>query len=280
MGSWQDAKIEIDGEEVILSELDDIDEETFLQIQQSQEASRNEDLRDKYINKEELDDISLQILEISKNKGDLTKILNAKKNYIDPLEKFDLTQESHQEALVRQKYMIESNGKLSQKDLDTIIKNRKEDLSLDKEAEEYAEALKKGFDDFLKKENEKAVKAQEDLRESTKATRKQVKEHLSKYGLKDTAIKPMLDFISADKGNDPIMQAVEELKKDPEALSDFLFYLNNKEEYLKAIGEKATKGKDVNVLRTLNLIPKKQETKAGKQQPKEEKDPLVLRYIN
>lgn len=280
MGSWQDAKIELDGEEVTLSELENLDEDTFLQIQQSQEAAKNEDLKDKYINKEELDEISLQIVEISKNKGDLSKVLDVKKRYIDPLEKFDLTQESHQEALVRQKYMIESNNKLSQKDLDLIIKSRKEDLTLDREAQEYADGLKAGFGQFLKQEEDKAKEAQSALKETVKTTKKSVRDELSKYGLKDTAIKPLLDFITSDKENDPLTAQVDELRKNPEQLAELLMFLNNKEDYIKAIGEKATLGKETKFLRTLNLIPGKKETKAGKQEPKEEKEKLVLKYIN
>jgi hypothetical protein len=279
MGTWQDAKIELNGEEVTLSELENLDEETFLQIQQSQDTVKDEDLKDKYINKEELDDISLQIVEISKNKGDLSRVLDVKKRFIDPLEKFDLTQESHQEALVRQKYLIESNNKLSQKDLDIIIKNRKEDLTLDKEAQEYADGLKSGFKQFLQQEEDKAKTEIETTKETVKTTKKSVRDELSKYGLKDTAIKPLLDFITSDKNNDPISEQIEELKKNPEQFAELLMFLNNKEDYKKAIGEKATFGKETNILRTLSLIPGKKEVKAGKQEPAEEKETLQLKYI-
>lgn len=280
MGTWQDAKVDIDGEEVIISELDTLDEETFLQLQKSQEEARNEDLKDKYINKEELDDISLQIIEISKNKGDISKVLEVKKKFIDPLEKYDLEDELHQEALVRQKYQIESNNTLSQEDIDIIIEKRKKDLVLDKEAEEFAARLKTSFSNMMKAEQEKAEKERDTLKENEKVTKKSVRDILSKnYQLNDSATKSLLNFVSLSGEEDPLIDHVKKLKEDPEQLAELIMFLNKKKEYLKAVGENATKGKEMDVLRKLNFIPKQKEVKSGKQEQKEEKEKLVFKFI-
>lgn len=280
MGTWQDAKVDIDGEEVIISELDTLDEETFLQLQKSQEEARNEDLKDKYINKEELDDISLQIIEISKNKGDISKVLEVKKRFIDPLEKYDLENELHQEALVRQKYQIDSNNTLSQEDIDIIIEKRKKDLVLDKEAEEFAARLKTSFSNMMKAEQEKAEKERDTLKENEKVTKKSVRDILSKnYQLNDSATKSLLNFVSLSGEDDPLIDHVKKLKEDPEQLAELIMFLNKKKEYLKAVGENATKGKEMDVLRKLNFIPKQKEVKSGKQEQKEEKEKLVFKFI-
>lgn len=280
MGSWQDAKVEIDGEEVIISELDSLDEETFLQLQKSQEEAKKEDLKDKYINKEELDDISLQIIEISKNKGDISKVLQVKKQFIDPLEKYDLENEHHQEALVRQKYQIESNGTLSQEDIDIIIEKRKKDLSLDKEASDFAGKLKESYSNLLKAEQEKSENTRQAIQETEKTTKKSVRDILSKnYLQNDSATKALLNFVSLGQDEDPLLEQVKKLKEDPEQLAELIMFINKKEDYLRVIGEKATKGKEMDVLRKLNFIPKQKEEKAGKQAPEKEKETLTFKFI-
>src|SRR5699024_4489370 len=113
LGTWKDAKVEIDGKEVVLSEVEGLDEETFLSIQVAQDGLRDKDLKDKYIDKSELDEVGLKILEVSKEGGDWNKILQVKQKYIDPLENYDLNNEAHQEALVREKLFLNSGRTLS-----------------------------------------------------------------------------------------------------------------------------------------------------------------------
>lgn len=270
LGIWQDAKVEIDGEEVVLSEIGDLDEETFLNIQKSQHAAFKEDISEKYINKEELDEISLAIIDISKNKGDISRALDIKKRFIDPLEHFDLDNELHQEDLVRQKYMIQSNGALSESDIDAIIEARKKDLTLDKEAYEYAEQLKKGYKAYLANESKKLEEERLQEEQSIKNLKKQVRDSLEKYGLNDASRRSLSNFIGT-KDNDPLMEMIQEIKSDPDKLAELIFFLNKKDDYIKAISNKATKDTGTKVLRTLKFIQdSKKETKSGKQQIKNE----------
>lgn len=272
LGIWQDAKVEINGEEVILSELEDLDEDTFLNIQKSQDAAFKEDIGEKYINKEELDEISLAIIDISKNKGDISKALDIKKRFIDPLEHFDLDNEMHQEDLVRQKYMIQSNGSLSPKDIDAIIEARKRDLTLDKEASTYAEQLKKGYKTYLANESKRLEEEKINEENRVKDLKKQVRESLGKYGLNDASKRSLSNFIGT-KENDPLIEMVQEIKKDPEKLAELIFFLNKKEDYIKAIGNTVTKNTGTKVLKTLKFIQdSKKETKSGTPQTKEEKE--------
>jgi hypothetical protein len=277
-GAWQDAKMEINGEEVVLSELEDLDEETFLEIQKSQDQARQEDLKDKYIDKEELDEISLKIVEISKNKGDISKALDIKKRFIDPLEQFDLDDEAHQEALVRQKYHIESNGKLSREDIDVIIERKKKDLLLDKEASQYAESLKVGYKAYLDKENQKLAEEKVQEAENVKTLKKSVRDSLAKYGLNDASIKPLVNFIGT-KDNDPLIQMVNDIKKDPEQLAELIFFLNKKEDYIRAIGNKTTTGVETKLLKKLEFIrDNKKEEKSGQVKTKEKEEEFDLRF--
>lgn len=274
MGTWQNATVEINGEEVTLADIEDLDEETFLQIQKSQDTLRDQDLKDKYINKEELDEISLNIVEISKRGGDISNVLKVKQQYIDPLENFDLDNEQHQEVLVREKYRLQG---LAPKDIDSIVKSRKEDLTLDTEANEYAGRLKASYKKILEDQVEKTKQEEKEKQEKTKTLKKSLREAISAKGFtNDSTLRAL-----TETGLNGIDEQIKSIKEDPEKLADLVLFLNKREEYLKTQLDQSGKSEKDSVLRKLNIIPKQKEDKAGKQQEKkEEKSDLVFKYIN
>lgn len=283
IGSWKDAKIEINGEEVVLSEVGDLDEETFLEIQIAQEGLKQADLKDKYINKDELDEVGLQILEISKEGGDWNKILQIKQRYIDPLENYDLKNPNHQEALVREKLFLNSGSTLSKADLDSLIDTRKRNLTLDTEASEYAGQVKEAFYKYAEAEKQKAINDKNEVVKRSNELKTKTKTVLKGYNLADNAINPMLDLISHGD-NDAITGHINTIKSNPEVLAELVFFLSRPEDYKKYIVEKGTRGKSTEVLRTLNMIPKgsqgrshdiQEEKKTGRDLDKE----LNLRFV-
>lgn len=261
LGTWKDAKVEIDGKEVVLSEIEGLDEETFLSIQVAQEGLKDKDLKDKYIDKSELDEVGLKILEVSKEGGDWNKILQVKQKYIDPLENYDLNNEAHQEALVREKLFLNSGRTLSKHDLDSLIATRKRNLTLDTEAAEYAQDVKNAFNKYIEEEKNRAIEERKEVERTTTELKNKTKEVLKEYKLKDSAIGPMLDLV-AHGNNEVISDHIEGIKKDPKALAELVFFLTRPEDYKKHIIEKGTIGKSTEVLRTLNMIPKGSQNKS------------------
>lgn len=261
LGTWKDAKVEIDGKEVVLSEVEGLDEETFLSIQVAQDGLKDKDLKDKYIDKSELDEVGLKILEVSKEGGDWNKILQVKQKYIDPLENYDLNNEAHQEALVREKLFLNSGRTLSKHDLDSLIATRKRNLTLDTEAAEYAQDVKNAFNKYIEEEKNRAIEERKEVERTTAELKNKTKEALKEYKLKDSAIGPMLDLV-AHGDNGVITDHIEGIKKDPKALAELVFFLTRPEDYKKHIIEKGTIGKSTEVLRTLNMIPKGTQNKS------------------
>lgn len=278
-GKWQDVKLDIGGEEVILSEFGNLDEETFLHIQESFDKEKEEELKNKYINIEELNDMSKSFLEITKRGGNLRELIDVKEKFIDPLELYDLDNPQHQEALVRQKYHIESKGSLTKDDIDDIIENRKKNLTLDKEAIDFATKLKQTFQNALNSEKERLIKEEQVLEESLTNLKKGVREVLSsKFKLQDKGIASVTSLIPT-KNTDPLKEKIEQLKSNPEDFAEFLFFLDNKDEYYKAMSEKISGDKEVKFMKTLQIIPTK-EKGTPKAEQKEEKEPINFRIIN
>lgn len=274
MGTWQNATVEIDGEEVALADIENLNEETFLQIQKSQDTLRDQDLKDKYINKEELDEISLNIVEISKRGGDISNVLKVKQQYIDPLEHFDLDNEQHQEVLVREKYRLQG---LAQEDIEAIVERKKQDLTLDTEANQYASRLKASYKKILEDQVEKTKQEEKEKQEKTKTLKKSLRDAISAKGFtNDSTLRAL-----TETGLNGIDEQIKSIKEDPEKLADLVLFLNKREEYLKTQLDQSGKSEKDSVLRKLSIIPKQKEDKAGKQQEKkEEKSDLVFKYIN
>lgn len=255
LGTWKDATIETEDGEATLSEIEDLDEQTFLEIVQAQDAQRNEEIDQKFINKEDLDDISLKIIEISKNGGDIKDVLKAKETYIDNLNTYDLDNEQHQELLVRQKYKLK-NPELTDKQVDALINTHKEDLDLDTVATGFADDLKASYHKMLDDRKQEVAQLRQQEQEERKGLRKSLKETLKGYGLKDHALRPLIDSVTkeGEDGNLLIDNQFSELKKNPDELAEFLLWKNNREDYKKLISKKQTDREKKDTLIKLNLL--------------------------
>ena len=265
IGTWQDAEVEIEGEEVKLSELENLDKETFLEIVKAQDAKRNDELNEKFINKEDLDDISLKIIDISKNGGDIKDVLKAKETYIDNLNTYDLENEDHQELLVRQMYQM-NNPNFSEKQIDNLVNTDKSDLELDTKAKEFADNLKASYNKMLDDEKQNAEQQKVQQEEERKQLRKGMRESLKEFGLdKESAVKPLIDSATKE-GEDglPIDKQYAELKKDPKQLAEFALWLNNREDYKSKISEKQSFKDKKDTMVKLNLLKGKKDNKSAK----------------
>lgn len=272
IGTWQDAEVEIEGETVVLSELEDIDEETFLNLVQAQDAEKNKELESKFINKEDLDEISLKIIEISKNGGDIKEVLKAKETYIDNLNTYDLDNEFHQEQLVRQKYKLQ-NPNFSEKQIDTLVKVHKDDLDLDTVAKEFADDLKKSYHMMLDKEKEKATSLKLQQEEERKVLRKDLKSSLLELGISDGAARPLIDAVTKQTENGFLIdQQFQDMKKDPKELAEFLLWKNDRESYKKIVSKKETDNSKKDTLVKLNLLRGKHTSTKNKAEKTEASD--------
>src|SRR5690606_22053741 len=209
------------------SELEEIDEETFLQITEAQENLKKE----KYVNKEDLDDVSRQIFEIKQNGGDITELLRVKEELINPLEGYNLDNEVHQEALVRHMYAME-NRSLTQKQIDKLIEDDKKELELDSKAVKFANKLKSSYMAELERKKQEVLDNQQKEKEALKQLKKSLKEELSNLGVKEKSIYPILELVT-QKGTKgfQVDDDFQKLKEDPQLFAEYLVWRNSPEDY-------------------------------------------------
>jgi hypothetical protein len=252
-GIWEDYVIDYKGEETPISEIEDLDEDTFFEIIKAQKEENEKDISSNYINKSELDEISLEVIEISKNGGDISNVLKIKEQFINPLESYDLNEEDHQEELVRQMYSME-NKALSSKQIDSLIQSDKVDLELETKATNFANKLKDSFKETLRQQKQATYDNKQKQEDDTKKLKKDLREEFKNLGYDKPAFtSPLIDKATSKEGFD---QEIKSLREDPKMLAEFLIWKSNPEEYRKNIASKEIKKEQVGTARKLNLLRK------------------------
>lgn len=269
LGLWSDAKLEIDGEEKVLSELSDIDEETFLQIHNAQQEQKDSELEENYVDVRKLDPTAKQLFDIASNGGDITELIRIQEQFINPLKSYDLENEAHQEDLVRQMYLMD-NKNLSKKQIDALVASDKSDLVLDKKAKEFTKRVEDSYQKTIEHENAKALEAQENEKKSLRDLKSNVKKELKEFGVNEKSIDALLNA-SVNKGEKGlgVDEQFNQLKADPKKLAEFIVWYNNPDDYFKKVGREEATKKDNDILKTLKLVPRNSGKKATKAAPKQ-----------
>lgn len=283
-GFWNDYEIPIineKGEEqfVAISELSDsqLNEDLFEQIKAAQKEEKDKELKEKYISVEGIDDTTKKIIELKRKGGDITEALTVHQQYISPLEGVDLSEEAHQEWLVRQK--LQMNPDLDADDIENKIKKLKANLVLDKEAEKIYGEIKTQYDKFL----ESKVKEQEDLiaqeKEQQKLFKKTITESARQLDIKnDNTIRSIVEFASKpdENGLSEADKKFFDIKQtNPELFTKVSLLLNNEELFNQIYGAKvATKVKTDTIRNVLQLKPVQKGTLLEKEQPKSKEEDI------
>lgn len=276
LGKWDDAVVEIDGEEIQLSELEDLDEETFFQIQDEQERLREEDRAEKYIPKEGLNDTSLKLIDLQKNGGDISEALRVYNEYVNPLEGLNLNDERVQEHLVMQSL----KSKLDDPEIiQMTIEKYKKDLVLDKKAQEVVDFTNSAFDKYMEQRTTEAKTKKQQEAEAHKTYLKTLEEQYKDVDLKPAKKKEILQLASRDENGElEAIKTVRELLKDPAKAKEALFFLSDMEAYKKSIGAQTKSKTNIETMKKISLIKDKQKKQSGSTK-KEEKDVADFDFI-
>lgn len=279
-GFWDDYEIVTtneQGEEVSvpISEIKDLDEDLFEQIKDAQKEKKEEQIKEKYISVEGIDETTKKIIDLKRKGGDITEVLEVHKQYVSPLEQVDITNEAHQEWLIRQKLAL--NPDLDQDDIDNKVKKLKANLILDKEAEKVYTEFKTRYDEFLQQkldEQEKLIQAQ---KEEQKQFRKSITEAVKNLDLKnENVIRKIVDVASKvdEVGLTEADKKFFEIKQsNPEKFAKIALLLEDEELFNKIYGSKvALQTKVEGTKKILNLRPRtaSQEPQKSKPSSKEE----------
>ncbi len=261
-GEWEDMVIEteVDGEvvETPLSELKNVDKETFQEIKKHFKQLKDEEFKEKYISVEGLDETTKRMVELKKKGGDISSLIQAEAQHVHPLKGVDLEDERVQEAIVRQK--LSASGQLSQATIENEIKTLKANLELDKKSNEIVEEINTNFNRFVEAEAKRQESEIEAQKQQQKEFRKTLSETIKNLDIKEEkVVKSLLDASTKydSNGLSDVDKAFFEAKQNPELFTKIAFLLTNEELFDKHMGvkikNKATLGE---VKKILNLRKK------------------------
>lgn len=270
-GDWKDAIIEKDGVDTKLSEMEDLDPETFLGVWEEQKKANKEEADKNNIEISGLDENNIRLINIIKSGGDLKEIFKDENQLTRPFENSDLEDLQTQQNIVFQQFLRQGISKEDATDL--VIKATK-DLSVATKAKDITVFYQKGYDDNLKEIEKQVIadriKEQEDIKEYKKTLSSLYKED----GTGDTVAKPLIEAATKyDKsGNLHIDTVYENIMKDPKQAKDLIFFMLEKEKFLTANGATVRRETNLDTMRRIKLV---QETaKVATTQKEEEKKPI------
>jgi len=265
-GLWEDVTLEIGDEEKDLSNIDDLDEETFLAILEEQNKLKESEIKGSSIEKEGLDDMTLKLIEISKAGGDITDIVKQYDEYVHPLNGLDLNDPKTQEALIINQLRRQGLS-------DVVIKNSvlemRDNGTVEESANQIVQNTNKIFNKYL---DDKKAQAEEKVKQE-KSKRNDFKKNLSEvykedYGLD---IKVANRLVKFGTNENFIKDKYDELMSDPKKASELIFFLEDPESYLKYKNNNRDRLQKINTLKKINIVSKSKDKSSSKSTDDEKK---------
>lgn len=247
-----------DGEEkeVSIEELE-IDSEVFRQIVDSKREQEKEDLIKDKVDTKGLSKFALDLLEIDRNGGDISQLLEAKEAYADPIERLDLSKPQDQKQAI---YLKGKANGLEDEDIIDLIKGYEASGSLEKKATEAKDVLEKSLEAFTARKKQEAEESKAKFEESQKAFRKEVKDKVSsKFQLKEAIQKKVVDAATKldERGRYQIDDLYYKATQDPEIAAEIALFLLDREEFIAQISNKKVTEEKLKDARTIRITGSK-----------------------
>jgi len=264
-GKW-DKELSIEdenGDVVLVSSLETIDEDTFFQIEEAIAAQDSENNKDKFISVEGLDERKRNLIEILKEGGDLSTIFASKEQvneYLNPFDNIDLDDEAVQERVFLNA-LIQHN-KLDADAAQAVVDKAKKDMTLDTKVQAFVTAYNKRFDAYVESEKVKIIEANKEAKKQEAEFKKALSEEYKKFDLKDTLSRKLTSIATSRQadGEYEIDAMYAKKMEDPTEAAELVLFLTDKETYLKAKLSKQVITEHKKVRQTIKLVPKEKTT--------------------
>lgn len=229
-GDWEDGAIETEDEngevvQINLLELKNVTPEQFKQIKAAQKALKDEELKNKYISKDNLDENTLRIIELKKAGGDTRELFHIQAELVNPLDTLDLEDERVHEYLVRQK--LAANPDLDQDDINNKIAKMKANFVLDIEAKKIITEVNNNFGLAIEQKRKEHAEASEKIQAEQKEFKKVMTQTYRDLKLNDNIVKNLVENTSKfdNLGLTNVDKAFFEAKKNPELFAKIAYLI-------------------------------------------------------
>lgn len=252
-GDWEDGIIDIDGVEVKLSEMENLDKDTFLEIWEEQKKAAKESLNKDFIPVKGADENKKRLINIIMSGADLKQIFENEAQLKRPYEGVDLDNQQTLQSIYYNQLLRQNIDESDAKDL--VLKATK-DLSLDVKAKKIVDAYQKNYDDNLQKLEQDTLEAAKKEQESIKIYKKNLSELYKEEGIDETLSKTLIEAgTKIDKSGALYIDTVyEQIMEDPEKAKDLIFFMLEKEKFLANKGAKIKTKVEIDNLKKFKLV--------------------------
>lgn len=253
-GDWKDFIIEgEDGKETKFSDIDNLDEETFLTIWKEQKNLDKEEIEKNFIPVKGIDENRLSLINIIKEGGDLKEIFKDESQIQRPYENIDLSVQQNQQNILYQQYL---NQGLTADDAKELVIKSTKDLSLSAKTEQIVKFYQEAYDENLKKIEKQVAEDKIKEAESIKEYKKNLINLYKQDELDDSLSKVLAE--SATKktpdGQLYIDTVYDELMKDPEKARELVFFMLEKDKYLAKKGASIKRDVQISNMKKIKLV--------------------------
>jgi hypothetical protein len=274
-GDWEDVLVEDEeGNEVKLSEIKDIDKEKFDNIKEALKAKEQEEFSEKFISVEGVDEVKKRLINIVKN-GDLElakALFENPESLKEPFQGYDYENDTHNEQVLAWYYT--NVLKHSSSETRALVNSAKSDLSLDEKAQKIVEYQRAQFYTGLENKEQELQQEKINEQERIKQYRKDLTVSLKGEGLNEPTVRKFVDLATktTKNGSFEIDEVYEEWMTNPDKAKELIFFLLDKENYLKKVTGETKKNVQLDNLKKIRII---QDNSKVSKQKKEEEAPIT-----
>ncbi len=271
-GQIPDMEVEMADGTFKLSELKELDQETFKDILQEYNKTKEEELVKDKLDISNLTDTQLKLINIVKD-GDFTKakeIFEKPEQLIEPWQGYDPTNEKHnEEVFIRD--LVEKNPKMTEKKALALLEIEKSEGTLDETAQSIVEEYRTAFKNKLKETEEQTRLSKEAQVKADKEYIKTLNGIYKDMDIKDSIALQMSKVAQKDKeGRRAIDSLIEETLSDPTKASELIMFLTNKDIYDKRVSVKVKNETEMSFAKKINII--KPKTTVNEPKPNQSSD--------
>ena len=247
-GFLEDYAVNIDGEEVYLSEANVKDEDTYKLILQSVKEAREAEIKTKYIPKEGLNETTEKLVDILRSGGDVTELLeknvqeiNTISKYKEDLEGFDLDDKQKEQLAINVVAQSLQQKGLSQKVIQAQIEDYIENGNLETEATTVLDSYLSYHKEEISRKHQEQVDRLNQEKENLKTFKKTLTSTCSELGFPDNIKKVLVE--NATKQDEMKVTNADKLyfeiqEKNPKLFAKIVYQMHNEEEFEKWVSSK------------------------------------------
>lgn len=226
--------------DVFLSDLEEVDQDTYKTILASYKEAKDNEVKENYISKEGIDEITEKLINIKKAGGDITEIIQQNVSQIDNISKLkeDLPNDEQLQMNIVAKDLKDKG--LSDRVIAAQIKDYQDNLQLDVEAEKILNFHLSAHQGEIEAKSQAEMARLEQEKEDKKKNKKELQSVYKDWGLPENIQKVLIE--NSTKEDQHGMTNTEHLFfsaiQDPKKLAKIAFLINNEEEYEKFFSNK------------------------------------------